>query len=266
MSIVVVQRGHVPRTRGATGAPGEQEFARETAAALKPMLEKQGHTVRVIDADEPRNSYRGDLFVAIHYDSSSNSSATGASVGYQNGKGKRFAEAWKKHYKASGWDQGFREDNYSPNLGGYYGVRMAINEGNEMAIITESGFHTNKEDKALMSPERTATSIAMAVAEMTGKTPPEMEDDDMKLDDVIPLTKVENGKKVPTDAGKALNLPHITVGSALANAAAGGANDWKDLDKLREEFADFKRDTGKKMTDMVTKMDAMLDAIKELTS
>lgn len=177
MTTVVVQRGHVPRTSGATGAPGEQQFAIDTAAKLKPILVGMGLNVRVIDADESASQYRGDFFVAIHYDSSGSSSANGASVGYQNSAGARFARAWKAAYRAEGWTRAFREDNYSPNLAGYYGVRNAIAAGNSFAIITESGFHSNSDDDALMTPIRTARSIARAIAEMTGKDMDEMVSD-----------------------------------------------------------------------------------------
>lgn len=166
MTLVVVQRGHVPRKTGATGAPGEQQFAIDTAAKLAPMLRELGCSVRVIDADVSLAQYRGDLFVAIHYDSGS-SSASGASVGYQTLEGRRFAEAWKRAYVDAGWSRGFRQDNYTANLGQYYGVRNAVGQGNRAAIITESGFHSNAGDKALISPTRTARSIAAAVAEIT---------------------------------------------------------------------------------------------------
>lgn len=173
MSLVVVQRGHVPRTSGSTGAPGEQQFAIDTAALLAPMLRSMGHTVRVIDADEPRSRYAGNVFVSIHYDSSGSSSASGASVGYQNSHGQRFAQAWKSAYADAGWTRGFRPDNYTANLSQYYGVREAIAAGNLFAIITESGFQTNAQDRAMMTPELTARSIAVAVGEITDTQPPE---------------------------------------------------------------------------------------------
>lgn len=167
MSLVVIQMGHVPRTSGATGAPGEQDFARATAAKVAPLLRNMGHSIRIINADESRSKYEGDLFFSVHYDSSANSSASGASVGYQNAKGAVLAQAWKRAYRDEGWTRGFRDDNYTGNLSDYYGVREAIAAGNPCAIITESGFHTNKDDRALISPERTARSIARAVGEIT---------------------------------------------------------------------------------------------------
>lgn len=174
MTTVVVQRGHVPRRTGAIGAPGEQQFAIDTAAKLAPLLSALGFSVRIIDADESDSQYRGDIFVAIHYDSAGSSSATGASVGYQNGAGERFARVWKRSYEIEGWNRGFRADNYSVNLAQYYGVRKAIEQGNKIAIITESGFHSNAGDKALMTPARTAKSIARAIAEITGRDDEEL--------------------------------------------------------------------------------------------
>lgn len=178
--LIVIQRGHVPRKSGATGAPGEQQFATDTAAIAAPLLRAMGHTVRVIDADEPRDQYRGDIFIAVHYDSSSSASASGASVGYQGKPGERLADMWSRAYVAEGWTRGFRADNYSANLAQYYGVREAIAAGNEAAIITESGFHSNPDDDELMTPGRTARSIARAVAEFTGSPiGAPIEEDDM---------------------------------------------------------------------------------------
>lgn len=182
MTLVVIQRGHVPRSSGSTGAPGEQQFAIDTAAALAPLLRGMGLDVRVIDADEPSWKYRGDLFVSLHYDSSASSTASGASVGYQSAEGHRLARLWKLAYTAEGWTRGFRDDNYTTNLGQYYGVREAIAQGNRAAIITEAGFITNDGDRRLMTPARTARSIARAVADYTG-TP--MEDDMALTDDDI---------------------------------------------------------------------------------
>lgn len=174
MALVVVQRGHVPRTTGAVGAPGEQQFARATADRVAAYVRGLGHRVRIIDADPPASSYRGDLFVSLHYDSSANPSARGASVGYQTADGRRFATAWKRYYGQAGWTGGFRPDNYTANLAQYYGVRTAVQQGNRIAFISEAGFHSNPQDAALLrapdGPERVAWAIAAAVAELKGGT------------------------------------------------------------------------------------------------
>lgn len=177
--LIVIQRGHVPRTSGATGAPGEQKFAIETADRCKARIVGLGHSVRVIDADVPDSYYRGDAFFAIHYDSSRSPGACGASVGYQTAEGGRVGRLWKAHYARNGWTSGFRPDNYTAALAGYYGVRRAVAQGNEHAIITEAGFHSNTpdpdpqlEDSQLLAsphgPDRVAIAIAATVVDLFG--------------------------------------------------------------------------------------------------
>jgi hypothetical protein len=156
MTVVVVQRG-------------EAQFASDTSAILAPMLTEAGFTVRVIDADEPPLRYSGDLFIAIGEDVSPSAQATGASVGYRTPQGKRLALLWKKHYLLSGWNRGFRADNYVPSLVHHYGVKMAVSTGNTAAFVSGSGFHTNSGDKVLMSPRRTANALFAAIMEYTGK-------------------------------------------------------------------------------------------------
>lgn len=174
--LIVVQRGHVPRTRGATGAPGEQAFAVEAADRVRHHVTRLGHRARIIDADPSARSYRGDVFVALHYDSSSSPSASGASVGYQSLEGRELAHAWKRHYAANGWHRGFRGDNYTRALAGYYGVRQALEQGNQRAMIVEAGFHTNAGDRALLvspgGPERVALAVAAAIVDVVGATCP----------------------------------------------------------------------------------------------
>lgn len=168
MTLVVIQRGHYPRTFGATGAPGEQDYAVKTSNLLAAQLREAGFEARVINADEPMVMYRGDIFVALHYDSASSDSASGASVGWQTSAGNRLAQLWKRAYAERGWNRGFRDDNYTTNLREYYGVRNAVSVGNKAAIITEAGFHTNVHDRALINPQLTAVSIVDAIKEYTG--------------------------------------------------------------------------------------------------
>jgi peptidoglycan hydrolase-like protein with peptidoglycan-binding domain len=172
MGLLVVQRGHCYRTTGATGAPGEQDFATKTAERVKARVNAVGHTVRIINADVSDDQYKGNAFVALHYDSSSSSSARGASVGYQSSEGSAFALAWKRHYARNGWTGGFRGDNYTAALGGYYGVRRAVSVGNRRAFISEAGFHSNPDDARLLAapagPDRVAIAIAAALVDLWG--------------------------------------------------------------------------------------------------
>jgi hypothetical protein len=172
MGLLVVQRGHCYRTSGFTGAPGEQDFATKTADRVKARVNAVGHSVRIINADVSDDQYKGNAFVALHYDSSSSSSARGASVGYQSSEGSAFALAWKRHYARNGWSGGFRGDNYTAALAGYYGVRRAVSVGNRRAFISEAGFHSNPDDARLLAapagPDRVAIAIAAALVDIWG--------------------------------------------------------------------------------------------------
>lgn len=145
MTVVVLQTGHWPRTTGATGAPGEQQYARAVNLRAAQLLARlDGCEVRIIGADEPADRYRGDLFIATHYDGGA-PAARGPSVGYRSSQGGRLATAWKDAYRrlAGGNVAPFRQDNYTLALAGYYGHRIASSVGNPVACITEGGFGTH---------------------------------------------------------------------------------------------------------------------------
>jgi hypothetical protein len=174
---IVIQAGHYPRTVGATGTggldgdPTEQDFSIAAAHACAKYLQDAGHHGIVVWADIAPNQYRGDAFVAIHCDGSTSPAARGASAGYRTDEGQLFAETWKREYAARGW-VGFRPDNYTPALAGYYGVRGAVAVGNRTAFIAEAGFLTNPEDEARLSPpggpDRFARALTAAVVELFG--------------------------------------------------------------------------------------------------
>lgn len=146
MPTLVVQRGHVPRRTGATGTAGEQEVVTAIAAELG-KYKPAGWTLRIINADEPAERYKGDVFIALHCDGSTNTSASGASVGYQNSVGGALAAKWKSAYTKQGWRAGFRPDNYTAALRGYYGFKYA-KLYTQAYFLIEHGFLTNKSDAA----------------------------------------------------------------------------------------------------------------------
>jgi hypothetical protein len=190
MATIVVQAGHHGRSTGVTGTSGldadptEQEFTIAAARACAHLLNAAGHVAHVVAADIPNQAYRGDAFVAIHCDGSTDQSARGASVGYRTPEGQRLATAFKHAYQAAGWTGGWRPDNYTPALAGYYGTKRAIAQGNRTAFVAESGFLTNRQDEALLSfphgPNRCAHALTVAVVEILGGQPPK-DDDDMPL-------------------------------------------------------------------------------------
>lgn len=167
MPVLVVQKGHCYRTTGSTGTTGEQDYATAVADACVRLLNgKSGWSVRVILADS--GSYSGDAFAAIHCDGSTNNTARGSSTGYQSERGRQFAEAWMNAYAARGWTGGFRPPNYTDALAGYYGVRNAINAGNDRAVILECGFMTNAQDKQLMTGPGGVDRVALAIGDALG--------------------------------------------------------------------------------------------------
>lgn len=195
MATIVIQAGHCHRKTGSTGtrAPNgftEQQFTWPVANKAAQLLTADGHRARVILADPTSGpNYRGDAFVAVHADGNNNPTVHGASVGYRTDEGKALAHAWKAAYGALGWPGGFRGDNYTSALSGYYGTKAAAAQGNRRACIIEAGFLTNPSEAAqLSSPagqDRCAQAIRRAVNAMFGvaSTTPEPEptpqEDDM---------------------------------------------------------------------------------------
>lgn len=165
MATLVVQMGHCYRTTGATGTAGEQAYAAAVAEACRALLDgRGGWWVRPILADNTSALYRGDAFVAVHCDGSTNPSARGASCGYRTPEGQAFGQAWKRAYEARGW-VGFRPDNYTTALAQYYGTGTAVSVGNRRAIIIECGFLTNPADRAALTGPGGATRVALAIGD-----------------------------------------------------------------------------------------------------
>jgi len=165
-SRLVVQQGHVARTRGATGGPGEQAMARRVAAEIRDIAaDIPDVTPAIIGADPQRSAYRGDRFIAIHGDAAADSRARGASCGWRNQAGQQFGARWKDLYKRAGWPGNFRADNYTVALGRYYGTGHAVSEGNPQALIVEQAFMTNPTERRwIESAEGIKAAAAAAIA------------------------------------------------------------------------------------------------------
>lgn len=220
MALIVIQAGHYPRKTGPTGTggldgdPTEQEFNIAAAQACAHALADVGHEGQVIWADVDQGAYQGDAFVAIHCDGSTSSAARGASIGYRTTEGQRFGAAWKRAYQAAGWAGGWRPDNYTKALAGYYGTKRAVDAGNRTAFIAESGFLTNPQDEAQLSlpqgPQRFATALAAAVVELFGSPGGDMpltEDDLTKVGEQVRKVLNEGtgkGMKSWVDTNRAL--------------------------------------------------------------
>lgn len=169
MPVLIIQQGHCYRRSGATGTEGEQAYATIVADACRRLLSKGGWSVRTTLADDTGTAaYRGDAFVAIHCDGSVNPTARGASCGYRTPEGQALGQAWKRAYAARGWSGGFRPDNYTSALSGYYGVRNAVAAGTRRATILECGFLTSPDDRALLTAPMGAERVALAIGDALG--------------------------------------------------------------------------------------------------
>jgi peptidoglycan hydrolase-like protein with peptidoglycan-binding domain len=177
VSLLVLQRGHYPRKTGSTGTSGldadptEQEFAVKAVRTIAAAAQDAGWQVRTINADVPLNNYGGDAFVAVHCDGSVHRTAKGASVGYRTTQGASFGAAFKAAYYAAGW-RGFRPDNYTAALAGYYGTGKAVAMGNRRAIIVESGFLTNPTDEGVLQARGHQLLADAVVRALTGVAVP----------------------------------------------------------------------------------------------
>ena len=171
----VVQAGHVPRTRGATGSQGvlgsEQAFTLKTATHIQKWLTLRGWTCEMIGADDDIPD--STVFVAIHHDGSSNSKARGPSVGYPidapdasgTPASKAAAQVWKRVYGKAYPGPTFRPDNYTKNLHHYYAFRKSTAR---IKLCLEHGFGTNPEDARFMWSDAGQDAAVDAVEAVLG--------------------------------------------------------------------------------------------------
>ncbi len=173
---IVVQSGHCFRTRGATGTSGhrgsEQDFVARLGFLVTQRLQQAGHTVHWVKADQRVPKCNG--FISLHQDGSTNKAARGGSIGYWPGNAKRNA-LWAKNYKGLatffGWPSGWRRDNYTSGLSGYYAWRRAVSlsfgavRKADFQVLIENGFATNYHDENYVwdNMDTIAWNIANAV-------------------------------------------------------------------------------------------------------
>ncbi len=141
---LILQMGHVGRTSGATGTPGEQAFTEALGNMIADRLKKKPYiSFRLMGADNwylPKpNVCR--LFFSLHADGALNTSARGLSVGYPVGSENSFATAIAEAYRSlSDFPQ--RPDNYTNGLKMYYAWRNGHVKADFYCLL-EHGFFTN---------------------------------------------------------------------------------------------------------------------------
>ena len=145
---LLVQMGHVGRKKGATGAFREIEFTQKLGNAMGLLLKGSGLKYRIMGADnwlkpEPN---KAKIFMALHYDGSTNKNARGFSCGYKLGTNQRFKDTMAMSYKEfSGFNQ--RPDNYTIGLKNYYGYKHV---DAMWYLVLEHGFGSNDIEREWM--------------------------------------------------------------------------------------------------------------------
>jgi N-acetylmuramoyl-L-alanine amidase len=222
---VVIEMGHVALKTGATGTAGEQDFNVAAAGHIASRLRQDGRTVVVIDCETfpPKST----VYVSLHCDGSESPTARGASVGFRDENGARAAHAFLKAYQANGWSGGVRADNYTDALARYYGTRQAAEAGTPFAFITECGFLTNPDDRALLANEtghqRAAEAVRQAVNEVLGAPDDVLSAlsaaDQTRLLETAKATNAEVGRLAVAIRDQTSGLAR-SVGTARADTAA----------------------------------------------
>lgn len=258
MPVLVIQMGHVgrPPCPGSVGTAGEQDFTRRAGEACARLFDgRGGWTVKIIDADPGYFSvrqeiggdptrYRGEAFVAIHCDGSDNTARNGASFGYRTDEGNRLAQAIKAAYlrrtgRAASW---LEPDNYTSNLAGYYGTGLAVGQGNRRAVIFETGFLTNPDDRAMLLAPSGPDNVALAIGDALGiplpATAAAAEEDDMfDAGDRRKLDAIMRSLLGDYDPGKVGEGAQPLPGSVGANVRTLLAQGGTDADTLRAALA-----------------------------
>ena len=167
---LVLQAGHVGRTRGATGSVGplgtEQQFTLKTATYCQKWLTLRGWTCEVIGADEAVPD--SHVFIAIHHDGSSNRDARGPSVGYPSDyrqRSENAAQEWKREFGKHYPGPTFRPDNYTSGLRGYYGYRKT---NASIKLVCEHGFGSNLADARFMWSDEGQDAAMLAIEAVLG--------------------------------------------------------------------------------------------------
>ncbi|MEM9128209.1 MAG: N-acetylmuramoyl-L-alanine amidase [Pseudomonadota bacterium] len=180
---VVIQAGHVPRRKGATGSTGqhivEQEGNALIAELLRPMLEAQQMNFRIIDADSFEKGPKVDgthyiktnIFLSLHLDGSRKPCASSASLGYND----RTIENGRQNMQLLGFGlaialdlkaQDFMRDNFTKNLS-HYGDYGKIDSKIAEGILEMSELSCPDDEKNfLLSAEIIAKNIDTAISFM----------------------------------------------------------------------------------------------------
>ena len=159
---VLIQEGHVGRTKGNTGSIHngikESEWNHLVGKEVERILEKEGIEVLLVGAKIPVAN--ATIAIAIHFDGSNKPCATGASIGH-NGSAvsQGLARRWKREYDAF-FPFKWHRDNFTENLSNYYGFsRVSASRG---FLVLELGEITCDKQMKWLKPKlkQVASKIA----------------------------------------------------------------------------------------------------------
>ena len=150
---VLIQEGHVGRTKGNTGSIykglKEAEWNTRVGKEVERLLEKEGIDVVRVGAKIPIAN--ATIAIAIHFDGSDRHCATGASIGH-NGtpEAKKMARHWRSQY-GKFFPFKWHKDNFTKNLSNYYGFnRVTTTKG---FLVLELGEITCEKQTKWLKPK-----------------------------------------------------------------------------------------------------------------
>lgn len=172
--VIVLDPGHGGRDDGAqSGSIKEQAINLNIALLLKEQLEEAGCTIILTRDDDYDLAEEGasnrkrsdmknrvalinkeetDLFLSIHLNSYTNTSAKGAQAFYKKGDevSKGFADVVQKHLKQ------LTNTKMTDKVGDYY----ILNNAEKVGVLVECGFLSNAEDRAKLVDEDYQKKVA----------------------------------------------------------------------------------------------------------
>jgi peptidoglycan hydrolase-like protein with peptidoglycan-binding domain len=143
---IIIQMGHIGRTKGSTGTAGEQAFTKALGDEIGKLLKGGRLNYRIMGADNwtvPKPN-KATVFLSLHADGSTNTSARGFSMGFKPGTSEVFKEYIAIPYKElCGFSR--RKDNYTSGMVKYYSWKHI---DCPYTALIEHGFMTNDIERA----------------------------------------------------------------------------------------------------------------------
>ena len=146
---IIIQMGHIGRTKGSTGTAGEQAFTKALGDEIDKLLKGGPLNYRIMGADNwtlPKPN-KATVFFSLHADGSPNTSARGFSMGFKPETSEVFKEYIAVPYRElCGFNR--RKDNYTKGMVKYYSWKHI---DCPYTALIEHGFMTNAIERQWMT-------------------------------------------------------------------------------------------------------------------